>query len=1051
MPKAYLLWGLVGVSVLCQAQSSVELIDSEPGAEPQVEASAEALPKEPEQVLKVLRQRVDALGLSEEPAPVAGSTASEGALFELGKQLFFSQSLSEQRDVACASCHHPLLGGGDGLSLPVGVDAIDPQLIGPGRVHNGNRARDPLADGGPNVPRNSPTTFNLHVYQRRLFWDGRVEVADYHNTGDGQSVPIRTPDSLRNLPDPHAGNDLAAAQAMFPLTSANEMFGRDADKVLSNQDKRRILERRLQGLEAGTDTGSEDGSPWLPLFQTAFDDPRENPEQVVTMERVGLAQAHYQRSQVFLDNPWFRFLDGDDGAISEDARLGALLFYTPLSEGGYGCSQCHAGRRFTDESFHNLAVPQFGRGKDRYGFDLGRMLESSHPDDRYAFRTPSLLNVSVTGPWGHTGAFLTLSQAIRHHMDVETSVLAYDYSLQSNPQFKGIPTDRERYRNRSLEALEQARDSGSWKYLSRRRFDPVHARYLEAFLETLTDPCTTDPECLARWLPDADDDGPDGERLYARTGSFVGQPVTFQPALPSSVQTATRDESEPMREPWFVDATVTTGLDYSLPVVGNGDEQHRVSGGIAVGDYDGDGWDDLFISHSVLPGKLYRNQGDGTFEETTELAIGTLRSQQFGALFFDYDQNGHRDLLLVEDNRHDDFLRVYQNQGDGFFLPDPFKAGIGFNRFTHSLSAGDFDRDGRIDLYAAHWGFTAGADNSGYLWRNKGEGQFVDASDLLPPTRESPQTGKLGLVFTAAFTDLNNNGWPDLLLAGDFLTSQVLINESGAGFVDRTDAVISDENGMGMAVGDYDNDGDLDWFVTSIWNPLEHKAYVGGESGNRLYRNDGQGRFDDATDKAGVRPGFWGWGACFADFNNDGWLDIFHTNGMTSKNVANEAIFAQFIHDPSLLYINNGDGTFTERALEVGLNHTRQGRGVSCFDYDRDGKVDIFISHSGEPVTVFRNVAQTGHHFFTVRLRGGPDNLDGIGAKVHVRSGQLSQVREIRLGSNYLSNDPLVAHFGLGESQQIDELRVVWPDGTEQRLGALDVDQYLVVEKPGSL
>ncbi|WP_341939445.1 FG-GAP-like repeat-containing protein [Marinimicrobium sp. C2-29] len=1044
MYRSCLLFGFCWVSIFCWAEEpSVELIDAESDSE--AEASVPELPEDSHEVLKTLRKRVTELGLVQEPVPVEGSTSAEGPLFELGKQLFFSKSLSEQKDVACASCHHPLLGGGDALSLPVGVDAVDPGIIGPGRVHDGDRERDPLADGGPNVPRNSPTTFNLHVYQQRLFWDGRVEVTEYHDAEGGEQAHIRTPDSLRNLPDPDVGSDLAAAQAMFPVASANEMFGRRTDKVLSNQDKRQLLERRLQGLDSGEASSTQGDTPWLPLFQAAFDDVRADPSQVVTMERVGQAQAHYQRSQVLLDNPWFRFLEGDDDAISQEARTGALLFYTPLSEGGYGCNQCHSGRRFTDEQFHNIAVPQFGRGKDRQGFDLGRMLESSHPGDRYAFRTPSLLNVEVTGPWGHTGAFLTLGQAIRHHMDVETSVVAYDYSLQSNPQFKGIPTERERYRQRSREVLKEAQSSDSWDHLSHRRFDPEHARYLEVFLETLTDPCAKDPECLARWIPGPNDDGPDGERFRAQLGSFEGQPLTFQP--PKSSPSAESQAS--VVDPWFVDVTESAGLGYELPAAGNGDEQHRVSGGIAVGDYDGDGWDDLFISHSTLPGKLFRNKGDGTFEETTGLAIGSLRSQQFGALFFDYDQDGQRDLLLVEDNIHDDFLRVYQNQGDGFFLPDPFKAGVGFNRFTHSLSAGDYDRDGNIDLYAAHWGFTADADNSGYLWRNEGEGQFVDASSALPPTRESPQTGKLGLVFTAAFTDINNNGWPDLLLAGDFLTSQVLFNQNGENFVDRTEAVISDENGMGMAVGDFDNDGDFDWFVTSIWNSLENKAYVGGESGNRLYRNDGQGRFEDVTEEAGVREGFWGWGACFADFNNDGWLDIFHTNGMSSKNVANEAIFAQFIHDPSLLYINNGDGTFTERALEVGLNHTRQGRGVSCFDYDRDGRVDIFVGHSGEPVALFRNVIETSHHYLTVKLRGGKKNLDGIGAKVYARSGALTQVREIRLGSNYLSNDPLVAHFGLGKHRQVDELTVVWPDGTEQLLRNLEADQYLVVDRPG--
>ncbi len=1027
------------------SKNLMESDDESGGKKDRIPQPVLALPDNAGELDRSLAQIIKALGIKDEPVTSPAVTEPRGPLFELGKQLFFSKSMSEQLDVACASCHHPDLAGGDALSLSVGVDAVNPDLLGPGRVHDGDRSKDPLTDGGPNVPRNAPTIFNLHIYDRVQFWDGRVEVVGASGAAHGMGLSIRTPDSLRKMPDPSAGTNLTVAQARFPITSGNEMFGHGAG-AMTNEDKRRLLEKRFQGSDSATH--KLPFNHWLPLFQAAFDDERQDPIQVVTMDRISEALSHYQRSLFFVDNPWSKYLSGDESAISEEAKKGALLFYSSLEQGGYACNACHTGNRFTDEGFYNIAMPQFGRGKDRAGFDLGRMLESSDPNDRYAFRTPTLLNVAETGPWGHTGAFRSLKDVIRHHMDTETSLVAFDYSLQNNPQFKGIKTDREKFFNRSLETLADLKQSEEWQLLPKWKYNERDADLIEAFLRTLTDPCITEKRCLANWIPKQGDQGPDGQLLHAVFSTFDDQPITYQPPLEQkSLQSAGGPASG---KTWFTDATAEAGLDYHLADAGNGDEQHRVSGGVAVDDYDNDGWPDLFFSHSVVPGKLFRNQHDGTFRETTNEALGHLLSQQFGALFFDYDNDQDKDLLLVEDNIHDNFFRVYENQGDGHMLPDPLKGGIRFSRFTHSLSAGDYDGDGDLDLYAAHWGFTLLDIYNEYLWRNEGNGTFTDNSKILPPTRVSPKTDTLQLNFTPIFADIDGDNDPDMLLAGDFTTSQILINDGGNAFIDKTTPVISDENGMGAAVGDFDNDGDLDWFVTSIWNPIETKAYIGGETGNRLYRNDGTGNFTDVTDEADVRKGYWGWGACFADFNNDGWLDIFHTNGMTSKNVANEATFAQFIHDPSRLYINNHDGTFTERGVELGLNHTDQGRGVSCFDYDRDGDLDILIGHSGAPPRLYKNNNADGNNFLSITLRQPGNNPEAVGAKIYATTGKLTQYRELRMGSNYLSNDPILAHFGLGHKKRVDRLRIVWPDGSEQVKKRVKANQHLVIEKTTS-
>ena len=218
--------------------------------------------------------------------------------------------------------------------------------------------------------------------------------------------------------------------------------------------------------------------------------------------------------------------------------------------------------------------------------------------------------------------------------------------------------------------------------------------------------------------------------------------------------------------------------------------------------------------------------------------------------------------------------------------------------------------------------------------------------------------------FTPAFADIDNDG--DLLLTSDFGTSEVFLNNADGTFDNVTDRdVIVDQAGMGSALGDYDNDGDMDWFVTSI-HTLDGRNLGEPFFGNRLYRNIGSGLFEDVTLAAGVADGGWGWGGCFADFDNDRTLDIFHVNGWTP--IAG----IDFTRDQVRFFHGQGDGTFEERAGEVGLEDTGQGRGVACFDADGDGDIDIVIANNSEPhVVYYRNVVDNGNHFLTVRLESG--------------------------------------------------------------------------------
>ena len=1027
--------------------SSTEAVNPDPTTpDPTTPDPTTPDPTTPDPTVPYIKSELDegirALGLNILPIDRADFPKPEGALFELGKQLFFSKSLSRNFETACVSCHHPYLGGGDALSLPVGVGAVDSLLLGPGRVHDGNRLVDFLADGGPNVARNSPTTFNIALYDRTMFWDGRIEVLDSEVKPHGEGQRMKTPDSLFGFRDRHAGENLSQAQARFPITSINEMFGHGIAISLVNQLRRLIIENRMQG--AGLQSGDLPVNGWLPLFQQAYLDVSNNVEQVVTLARITGALSHYQQTQLLVDNPWFSYLKGDLAALSDDAKRGALLFYKPLDDGGYACAMCHVGNKLSDEKFYNLAMPQLGRGKNINNFDTGRLSVTGNGADKYRFRTPSLLNVEITGPWGHAGAFVGLKDVIRHHLNVDTSLSQYDYTLGGLSQYQHVPVDSDRIKNLVDRALLVLKTSDEWNLLSHKEINTDHVDQLADFLKTLTDPCVKNTICLDKWIPRIADKGPDNNRLFARFSTFDEQVNTHTP----DPDDGSSETEEDLRK-YFSDVSLAAGLNYELAVSDNISQIYYVAGGVTVADYDGDGWDDFFVSHAMQSGKLFRNNQDGTFVDRTLEGIGVLNTIQLGGLFFDMDADGDKDLLLSETKIENDFVRVLTNDGDGTFTQN-INSGIRFSRFTSSFSAGDYDADGDLDLLSAHWVLRLLDQNGKYLWKNDGAGHFVDDTDRLAPRRSEGHYGGQELSFTPNFADIDGDNDLDILISSDFETSQVLSNQGGV-FNDVTTGVISDENGMGAAIGDYDNDGDLDWFVTSIWNPVEGKGYVGGESGNRLYNNNGSGTFSDVTEIAGVREGYWGWGACFADFNNDGWLDLFHTNGMTVGLDIVEDVLKQFSKDPSRLFINNKEGGFIERSEEYGLSHVGQGRGISCFDYDHDGDVDILIANNGAAPNLYRNNSIDENNYMQISLLGVSGNREAVGAKITITVGENAQFRELRLGSNYLSNDPVIAYFGVGKNTKIDSIYIRWPDGTERTLLNVDVNQHLRIGKTGGV
>ncbi|TJY59558.1 cytochrome C peroxidase [Sinimarinibacterium sp. CAU 1509] len=460
-----------------------------------------------------LRARIDAVNLSANPASGVVVPDIDTALPQLGMRLFFSQSLGGDLDSACVSCHHPALGGADELSLSVGVAAIDPSLLGQGRAP---------VDGVVRVPRNAPSSFNVALMDRALFVDGRVESLTPTAGANGAGGAIRTPDSAFGTPDPNAGDTLTAAQARFPVTSTDEMRG--ALLPGADNDAVRVhLAQRIGNYGAGQ--GKLPVNQWLPLFQSAFNTAAPA-DQLVTDSNIATAIAAYERSQLFVDTPWSRYIGGDLTAISDPAKRGALLFFTRADEGGAGCGACHRGDLLSDQNFHTVAFPQIGPGKGdgpNGTDDFGRERESGNPADFYAYRTPSLLNVALTAPYGHDGAYATLSDVVRHYRNPNSEVRNYlDRERWCQlPQFADLPHDEcaalypdARVNSQAaLAKLQADRDAGVLT-IPNIQINDTQVAELVAFLESLTDDCAGDRRCVARWIPPRDG-GPDHEQLDA--------------------------------------------------------------------------------------------------------------------------------------------------------------------------------------------------------------------------------------------------------------------------------------------------------------------------------------------------------------------------------------------------------------------------------------------------------------------------------------------------------------------------------------------------------
>lgn len=489
-----------------------------------------------------------------------------------------------------------------------------------------------------------------------------------------------------------------------------------------------------------------------------------------------------------------------------------------------------------------------------------------------------------------------------------------------------------------------------------------------------------------------------------------------------------------MAAPTFTNVTAAVGVTHTHTVAGS---LAYMSAGVAAGDFDRDGLTDLFFTQLNSPAVLYRNTGSG-FMDVSAAAGFTQVLPASGVASGDIDNDGDLDLIMMGTNSQRHYLFI--NDGGGHFTEDGIARGADVSvpaanqtRFGQGVAFGDFDGDGFLDIMTSDYNRST-ATNGSRLLRNLGTanpGHFEDVTHAtgLDVYRQGLHYPDTAYRFQPSFSDIDRDGHVDILLVSDERTSQLFWNNGDGTFTDGTvpAGVGTDKSGMGSALGDYDRDGDLDWFITAIYDGFS-------STGNRFYRNDGSRKFTDVTSAAGVRSSgvgaeqSWGWGTTLLDYDNDADLDLMSTNGCyTSCGGSNDYLF-----DHTSLRRNNGNGTFTDVSFASGITDTGQGRGLIQVDFDNDGDLDVVIANYAAAPIVYRNDGGNQRNWLRVETEGTLSNRDGIGAFIKVTPDtdqpQSLQVWEIRSGDSYLSQSEMTAHFGLGDfTGTIDLVEVEWP------------------------
>ncbi len=524
-------------------------------------------------------------------------------------------------------------------------------------------------------------------------------------------------------------------------------------------------------------------------------------------------------------------------------------------------------------------------------------------------------------------------------------------------------------------------------------------------------------------------------RIAARGGSLVTQ--LGRCAGPLGVLTALV-VAPPVPAQVFVDATVAAGLTTYASAFGG------MATGAAAADFDGDGWIDVYLPTSeTTPNRLYRNLGNGSFEEIAAQAGVESTGVSRSALWLDHDGDGDLDLLVAGDCRlnacgGESALRLYRQNADQTFTDVTTAAGLWhaaklLDRGSHrsGLAAGDLDNDGDLDIYAGMWG-----DGAAGLFFNDGDGTFTNHSGASGASSTDAQ-------WQPVMHDFDGDGWLDIYVTIDFTADHLWVNQQDGTFDDMAPnaGTAGAFNEMGIALGDHDRDGDFDIYITNIYRAGRH---------NRLYRNDTTPAglsFTGIAESLGVGDTGWGWGTTFLDGDNEGQLDIAATNGFATS---------PWSTDSSAYFENQGGSppSFTDVSTATGFDDTYYGSSLLAFDCDRDGDLDLLQSTVGAEGPARLRLLENqldgsgpADHYLTVRPRMAGSNTHAIGAVVRVSTGAVQQARLITAGTSLLGQEPAEAFFGLGGAAAADELVVEWPDGVDSRFQGVGVDRLLTVRR----
>jgi enediyne biosynthesis protein E4 len=555
---------------------------------------------------------------------------------------------------------------------------------------------------------------------------------------------------------------------------------------------------------------------------------------------------------------------------------------------------------------------------------------------------------------------------------------------------------------------------------------------------------------------------------------------------PNALAQQTRDGGQPQTKQAvpaapianFVDIAEKAGLTMREVFGGETTKKYIIETtgtGVAIFDYDNDGWPDIFILNGTTleqqdkpgapTGHLYHNNHDGTFTDVTVKSGMTHSGWGQGVCVGDYDNDGYEDLFATYYGKN----VLYHNNGDGTFTDVAEKAGVAGNGKTWGTGCAfvDYDRDGKLDLMMATYvdfdlaTAPAPGERANCMWKgapvmcgprglpwvanilfhNKGDGTFEDVSQKAGIDKTNGH-----YCFSVSTLDYDDDGWPDIYVACDSTPAVLYHNNHDGTFTDKavnSGAAFNEDGreqaGMGSTIGDYDGDGRLDIFKTNF-----------SDDTPTLYHNEKGGTFTDTTFAAGLglQTKYLGWGTMFFDFDNDGWLDLIAVNGHVYPEVDQYHLGSDY-QEPRELFHNNGNGTFADISADAGTGITTKAssRGLAVGDLWNDGRQSLVISNMNARPSLLVNQVKSNNHWIAFKLVGTQSNRAAIGAKITFRAGGRLYLDEVRSGSSYLSQNDLRVHFGLGGEDKVDSVDVRWPTGKTELYKGLKVDSFNVLKE----